>query len=321
MSYQTPLIYAVKHKNEEVRSQSRSGGAFTALSDEILEQGGAVYGCVLTEDFRAIHVRAVTKQGRDLMRGSKYIQSELGTVFCQVREDLNAGLPVLFSGTSCQVAALKSFLGKPYEQLICVDIVCHGVPSPLVWEKYLQWQEEKNRSKVKAVDFRNKSVYGWADHVESLFMENGTRVDSNVFKTLFFGHCILRPCCHKCPYKSIQHPGDITIADYWGIDNAAPGFNDNKGVSLVLVNGDQGRNLWEKICGQLNYRETKIEDSMQLAFQMPSSKSAKRGKFWEDFRNESFERIARKYGRIGVIEKSREFLRRVKRKIKKICRL
>ena len=105
----------------------------------------------------------------------------------------------------------------------------------------MKWQEEKNSSKVVAVDFRNKKDYGWRAHVESLYLENGKQVDSRVFTTFFYGHLILRPCCYRCPYKDIIHPGDITIADYWGIDKAAPGFNDNNGVSLVMINNDKGK--------------------------------------------------------------------------------
>ena len=124
-----PLVYAVKHKDINIRMNSRSGGFFSAVSDLVLKNGGIVYGCILTDEMNAKHIRTETIEGRDLMRGSKYIQSNMGTVFKDVKQDLNGGKLVLFSGTSCQVAGLKNLLEKDYNNLICIDIVCHGVPS------------------------------------------------------------------------------------------------------------------------------------------------------------------------------------------------
>ena len=147
MNWENPKVYAVKHKNLDTRMESRSGGIFTALSDYCLENGGVVYGCILRDDLTAGHFRAENKQQRNLMRGSKYIQSDMGDTFKNVKNDLDNGHRVLFSGTSCQVKGLKSFLGKEYDNLFCVDIVCHGVPSLAVWKSYLDWQEKRNGGK------------------------------------------------------------------------------------------------------------------------------------------------------------------------------
>ena len=139
----------------------------------------------------------------------------------------------------CLIAGLKKYLKVDYDNLLCVDIICHGVPSPLVWKKYLKYQEQINNGKVISVDFRNKKDFGWKKHIESLVIEknkNKININSEIFTNFFYSHNILRPSCYKCPYKDIKHPGDITIGDYWGIEKAAPGFNDNKGVSLVLIN-------------------------------------------------------------------------------------
>lgn len=174
------------------------------------------------------------------MRGSKYIQSKIGDTFRNVKSDLVAGHEIIFSGTSCQVAGLKQFLGKDYENLLCIDIVCHGVPSPKVWKAYLAWHERNNNSLIQSVDFRNKGKFGWRDHVETLTFLNLKSIDSKVFRSIFYGHAVLRPCCYECPYKSNRHPVDVTIADYWGIEKVAPEFDDNKGVSLVLVNNEYG---------------------------------------------------------------------------------
>ncbi|MGM9937496.1 MAG: Coenzyme F420 hydrogenase/dehydrogenase, beta subunit C-terminal domain, partial [Candidatus Ornithomonoglobus sp.] len=229
----------------------------------------------------------------------KYIQSNIGNVFKNVKNDLSDGRYVLFSGTSCQVAGLKSFLKVDYDNLICIDIVCHGVPSPAVWHSYLEWLEKKNKGRCIDVDFRNKEKFGWAAHVETLKFEKNNRakiVDSEVFKKLFYGHVILRPSCHKCPYKSINHPGDITIGDFWGIDTATLGFNDNKGVSLVLVNNDKGRVLFEDVSDTVILRECRIEDSMQPPLKAPANASKQRDKFWIDYYTRPFGYIVRKYG-------------------------
>ena len=309
--YDKPITFAVKHKDFETRMASRSGGIFTALSDVILNEGGVVYGCVLTEDFTAIHIRAETEEERNLMRGSKYIQSQIRNVFSEVKNDLLSGRKVLFSGTSCQVAGLNGFLGKSYENLFCVDIVCHGVPSPSVWKEYLKWQENKNSSSVISVDFRNKKDFGWKAHMETLFFENGKQVNSRVFTNLFYSHNILRPCCYQCPYKCIIHPGNITIADYWGIDTAAPGFNDNKGVSLCLINDDIGNVMFGKTRDELEIRETKIEDSLQTPLQKPYPRPKARNKFWIDFQNKSFDFISKKYGEQGIIGMTKHAIKKI----------
>ncbi len=296
MNGKFPKVYAAKHIDEETRAESRSGGVFTALSDYVISNDGVIYGCILADDFNAVHIRADNKIERNKMRGSKYIQSNLGNTFKDVRADLDEGRKVLFSGTSCQVAGLKNFLGKEYENLLCVDIVCHGVPSKKVWNKYLSWQEQRLHSKLIKVDFRNKKDFGWRDHVETLYFENGKVVSTRVFTNLFYSHEILRPSCYKCPYKSVMHPGDITIADYWGIEKAAPEFDDNKGVSLVLVNNNVGEKVLVCVKDMLLLKQTSIENAMQRSFIQSESCPEMRNRFWRDFERRSFSYIVRRYG-------------------------
>lgn len=166
--------------------------------------------------------------------------------------------------------------------------MCHGVPSPAVWKKYLQWQERRNHDKVVAVDFRNKRDHGWRAHTETLWFVHGRRVDSEVFKNLFYGHRVLRPSCYECLYKSIMHPGDITIADYWGIEKAAPEFDDNKGVSLVLLNNDRAENLFETVKDTVIWKATRIEDSMQPPLESPFPRPSDRDCFWDGLKNRDF---------------------------------
>lgn len=315
MNWKQPKVFAVRHNDEAVRASSRSGGIFTAISDYVLDNKGVIYGCVLDENFNAVHIRAETAEDRNRMRGSKYIQSKLGDTYTNVKRDLINERLVLFSGTSCQVAGFKKYLQKEYENLICVDIVCHGVPSAKVWNEYLHWQEKKQGSNVKAVDFRNKKDFGWRAHFEMLAFNNGLKINSRVFTNLFYGHNILRPSCYECPYKSVMHPGDITIADYWGIEIAAPEFDDNKGVSLVLVNNETGERVFDSVKESIIWKKTKLEDSMQPPLQAPFPKPKKRKKFWYDFLNHDFGYIAKKYGGAGVVNKIKQGFRLIKRKL------
>lgn len=310
-----PKTYAVRHKSEDVRSASRSGGIFTALSDYILDDLGVVYGCVLTDAFQAVHVRAENKMMRDRMRGSKYIQSRMGDTYKNVEADLNAERKVLFSGSSCQIAGLKCYLKKDYDNLVCVDIVCHGVPSPKVWIKYLEEQRKRNGGDVASVDFRNKNRFGWRSHVESITFDTGYTVDSEIFKRLFYGHNVLRPSCYECPYKSIHHPGDITIADYWGIEKAAPEFDDNMGVSLVLVNTMVGWEAFESVKEKVLWKPTRIEDSLQPPLVAPFPRPKERDQFWRDFPSKDFEYLAKKYGVQNKEHEVIRIIRKIKRKL------
>lgn len=311
MNWKQPKVYALRHKNEAVRAASQSGGAFTAISDHVLEKSGVVYGCALDDNFKAVHIRAEDTETRDRMRGSKYIQSIQGDTFKNVKKDLTDGRLVLYTGTSCQVAGLKQYLGKEYENLVCVDLVCHGVPSPEVWADYLKWQEKRNRSRIKKAVFRNKNDFGWHSHVETLTFENGKKINSRIFTTLFYEHNTLRPCCFECPYKSVMHPGDITIADYWGIEKAAPEFDDNKGVSLVLVNNELGEKVFDSVKERIKWKATLLEDSMQQPLEGPFPAPEGRNSFWIDYKKRSFGYIAAKYGGAGTINKIKQMLGKI----------
>lgn len=288
--------YAVKHKDTGVRSASRSGGIFTAISDIVLEKGGVIYGAKLTESLEVKHIRCMSQTERNSMRGSKYVQSVTDkTIYENVKKDLIKGREVLYSGTSCQVAALKSYLGIEYKNLLCMDIVCHGVPSPKVFRDYIKYQSSKMKKPITNVDFRNKKSYGWAGHVETITTDGGRKKDSCLYTMLFYQHKILRPVCYVCPYKGLMHPGDLTIADYWGIDKALPGFSDNKGVSLVLVNTHKGNDVLElaKHQSTIEAIETDINKSMQPPLKEPFKEPANRDLFWADYQQNGFEYIAK----------------------------
>ena len=314
-------VYGVKHKDEVIRAKSRSGGVFTALSDQILKQGGSVYGVGLTSEFLAEHRRAVTTEERDQFRGSKYIQSRMDGIYEQIREDLRAGKAVLFSGTPCQNAAVrKAMESENCENLLLVDIVCHGVPSPKVWRDYLDEMEKEHGGKVTAVDFRNKK-FGWSSHRES-YVINGAEYDSDYFTQMFYSHKILRHSCYNCKFKKIVRISDITIADYWGIDKAIPGFNDNKGVSLVIVNTEKGCKIFDVCKKDIIWKTAKLEDSMQNSLRFSYQEPSGRIEFWQLYKSSGLKGCMKEMQKqnrlkemINLKEKSVRFAKRVVKKV------
>ena len=281
-----------------VRQSSRSGGIFTPISDLILQKGGAVYGCRLEKIDKAVHFRATTVEERNQFRGSKYIQSEMGDCYQQVKEDLKQGKAVLFSGTPCQIAGLNKYLDKEDTQnLLTMDIVCHGVPSPVVWRKYLEWMARKHNGAVEAVDFRDKR-YGWRAHFESVKIK-GKWHTTSVFRILFYKHLILRPSCYQCPFANINRQGDITIGDAWGIEKANPSWDDDKGASLVIINSEKGKQAFEAVQSLLCVQSVDIEDYMQPNLKGPSERNKDRDAFWHELSEKGFEHILSKYAKQG----------------------
>lgn len=320
MEFEKTITYAVKHKREDKRIKSQSGGIFTALADYILKHNGKIYGCILNDKFEAIHIGTNNVEDRNKMKGSKYVQSNIGNCFKEIKEDLENQIEVLFSGTPCQVDGLKSFLGKEYENLYCVDIICHGVPSPLVWQDYIKWQEDKNNGKCINVNFRNKEKFGWHSHVETLELKKENEVktiNSSIYANIFYSELIVRPSCYYCPYKTIKRSSDISIGDYWGIQKINKEFDDNKGISLVLINNERGKELFEKVKNNLIYFKTKIEDSLQQPLIEPFPKPRNRERFWEEYYNNSFEKIVNKYGKHGIKWKFANLAKRIIKKLRR----
>lgn len=292
-----PVIYAARHKDIHEVETSRSGAAFIAISDYILDNGGIVYGVGYKEHFKVAHKRATTKEERNEFKGSKYVQSDLDGIFKQVKEDLKKGNTVLFSGTPCQTAGLNSFVGKKLRQnLILVDIVCHGVPSPYIWKDYLAYIEKKYKSHIIKVNFRDKSRIGWSGHIESLTFENGNKIESVIFKDLYFKHLISRPSCSICYFANFNRPSDFTIGDYWGWNRISEDFNsDDKGCSLLLINSQNGHELFKMISKSLNLIHTTKLLCTQPNLQKPSITHPKRTQFEKDYMQEGFEYVKRKY--------------------------
>lgn len=317
-----PQIYAVRHKDMHEIETSRSGAAFIAISDYVLNQGGVIYGAGYTDHFRVVHKRATNKDERNEFKGSKYVQSDLRGIFPLIKEDLKQGLTVLFSGTPCQTAGLASYIGKRLrEKLILVDIVCHGVPAPYIWRDYLTYLEQKYKQPIIEVNFRDKSRIGWKGHLESFIFQDGSKKEFSTYTHLFYRHIMLRPSCSECHYTNFNRPSDFTLADYWGWEKLSSDFNiDNKGCSLLLVNTPKGMNIFEMQKKELNYLSSTKELCMQPNLQRATHLDNKYKKFEETFRKKGFITVGKIYGNLGWRYKIEQSKQRISRIIKRIIK-
>lgn len=314
-----PQIYAARHKDIHEIETSRSGAAFIAISDYVLEQGGVVYGAGYTDHFRVVHKRATNKEERNEFKGSKYVQSDLRDIFPQVKADLKQGLTVLFSGTPCQTAGLASYIGKRLrEKLILVDIVCHGVPAPYIWRDYLVYLEKKYKQPIVEVNFRDKSRVGWNGHIESFVFQDGSKKEFNTYTYLFYRHIMLRPSCSKCHYTNFNRPSDFTLADYWGWEKLSPDFNkDNKGCSLLLVNTEKGRHFLKYISIDLNLIVSNKILCLQPNLQTPSKPSDKSSLFEYLYIKHGFKKVAQKFSDLNYKSNIKKIIRKILKAIRK----
>lgn len=222
---------------------SSSGGVFPALAERVIAEDGVVFGSILNQDMTVGHAEAEDMSSLNRMRGSKYVQSDLYSTFEEVEAYLGEGRKVMFTGTPCQIAGLKSYLGREYEGLLTADCACHGVPSPGLWEKYVKALEQKHEFNISEVRFRDKR-HGWRNYdfvIASGDQEAVTGHSEDIFMSLFLQDMSLRPSCYDCPARNGRSGSDITMADLWNVTEAAPDFDDDKGVSLLLVNTSKGR--------------------------------------------------------------------------------
>ncbi len=257
--------YAAKNTDENTRTLSSSGGIFSVVAEKVLKNNGIVYGAAFDENFFVKHMGISSIDDLDLLRRSKYVQSDLNNSFTAVENNLKNGKTVLFTGTPCQVEGLLSYLRLPYDNLITMDFVCHGVPAPKVWEYYKNHLEKKYISTITKVNFRDKSL-GWKTSSLRVEFEN-SNVYCNTFGNdpymkAFLANLDLRNSCYTCKFKSVNHKSDITVADYWGIDKIKPEIDDNKGLSLILVNTAKGASLLAKIETEITIVKTDVQKAL-----------------------------------------------------------
>lgn len=305
-----PQTYACYNKNEKVRMESSSGGIFTLIAEQIINATGVVFGAGFDKDFAVVHSCVETKEELGELRGSKYVQSKIGETYKQAKRFLQQGRQVLFTGTPCQISGLKAYLQCDYDNLFCIDIICHGVPSPKVWQKYVFYQENRAGAPARRITFRRKDE-GWKQYSVSFLFNNDTEyvqtLGRDLYMKAFLRNTCLRPSCYACNFKTLHRQSDITLADFWGIQNIAPQMDDDKGTSLVFVNSIRGKKMFEEIKKQILYREVDIDKA--VSYNPSAIKSVgqnmKREKFFEEVDELPFNKLVSKYCSDSILVKTK----------------
>lgn len=294
--------YAAVHKDSSILEKSTSGGAFTALADTIFSQGGVVYGAAMLNGMQVKHIRTENRTAFAELRSSKYLQSDTGTTYQMVEQDLKQGRVVLYSGTPCQIDGLKCFLRKEYEKLYTADIVCHGVGSQAYFDKYMEFAKERY-GKIKALRFRSKEYAGWS--CGGVVVVVGTsnsekkipyRDFDNYYYSYFLSGDIYRKCCYSCKYANTKRVGDFSLGDYWGVEALNLPLQTENGCSLLLVNNERAEKLLETIV-DLDKVETTIEQAAHCNKQLnePSRLPESRQKRIEEYESMSGQQIQKVY--------------------------
>ena len=243
----TPLnVYAAKNQNDQIRLDSSSGGIFTILAEQMINAGGVVFGACWDEEWNVKHDYAECLDNLSKFRSSKYLQSIIGDNYLKAEQFLKSGRMVLFTGTPCQIAGLKHFLRKDYDNLLAVEVICHSVPSSGIWQRYLEERLQTlrwSKSDIKHISFRNKKT-GWKGYSFVIENKNGNVFSElgskNAFMRGFLADLYTRPSCQACPAKQLKSGSDITLGDFWGIDSLMPEIDDDKGVSAIIINTEKG---------------------------------------------------------------------------------
>ncbi len=306
--------YAAQILDGEVQKKSRSGGAFVALANAVFEMGGVVFGTALDENLKAVVARIETPAELSRLQGSKYVQSEKGNAFSRIRDDLQHGTPVFFGGTACEVAGLLSYLAATHTDtanLYTADLVCHSVPSPLIWEENIT-ELTRRYGKIDAACFRDKS-FGWHSHIETYRAGNRV-IHKNLFSSLFYLHVISRPSCAVCPFTNMERCADITLADFWGVSEYGFDLSTENGVSLIFINTEKGEALRNKAAASLRLFEATGREFVHPNLRHPTKESDSRAAFWAYYHANGYQKTARRYYR--SIDRARLTYNILKRKLK-----
>ena len=296
-----PQVYAAWHLDQDIRRKSSSGGVFTALAEEILSRGGAIVGAAFDENMVVRHMLVENTNGLEPLRGSKYVQSEISSeLYSQIRNLLNQGRYLLFSGTPCQVAGLRNFLGQDYETLYCCDFLCHGVPSPGWFKTYLT-SIRKGSLSVSSFAFRDKKT-GWKrSGVRKIWSDGSFSFDgmyADPFMVSFLRNYCLRECCYVCKFTTSVRQGHITIADYWGVATKYPEYDrDNKGTSLLLINTAKGQGLLRQCKQRIFLGQGDLEHAIagNAVLSRSASRPPQRDVFFRDMLSSSVSELRCKY--------------------------
>ena len=294
--------YIFQNSDEEVRRQSTSGGAFTAIAEKIIDMNGIVYGAIFDNNFKVIHKGIDNKEELYKFRNSKYVQSEIGKTFKEVRDFLDKDRWVCFSGTSCQIEGLKNFLGKDYEKLILVDVVCRAVPSPLIWKKYLNLKKKKIKN-IEKIYFRDK-YYGYKYSNLSIYNSDNKNnpeyhqgVETDPYLRAFFSNICDRPSCYNCQFKKQNRESDITIWDCFNVEKYNKNMDDDKGTTRILTNSEKGERLIKELSKNHRVEEINVNSAVNgfLAMFQSVKYNNSRSKFFEDANTLSEQKLFSKY--------------------------
>lgn len=312
-------VYAAKNRNIDEQKKSSSGGVFSAIANYVLENEGIVYGCAFNKEFVAEHIGIQKKNELYKLKGSKYVQSNTMDTFNNVKEYLNKNKIVAYSGTPCQIAGLKNFLGKEYENLITIDLLCHGVPSPKTFKEYIKYLENKSGKKIQNYEFRNKEKQYWnlGYKIKITFEENEAKFingDEDIYTNAFSKGIMLREVCYNCKYTNNKRMGDITLGDFWGVDKTYPKLYDKNGVSVILVNTLKGKEILDKIKKEIIIDEVEYEEVENYADTLKQSCER------NDERNKIFEKIE-KEGIYNILKKKISIKSKIKKYIPSMLRL
>ncbi len=318
-----PKAYAAYSKDSAVQNNSSSGGVFTHLANYILSLGGVVFGAAYDDDFKVCHVAIENQQELYKLRTSKYVQSDTKLVFKQAKEFLNAGRIVLFTGTPCQIAALKHYLKKDYDNLYTQDIICHGVPSPEAFEVYLNTYHKSKG--IKSISFRDKAL-GWNDFSMKIEYADGTfyreLATKDAFERAFLANLSLRPSCYQCQYKTASRISDITLADYWGVELVHPELKEQQGVSLVLTHSPKGEKMLNHIVQDVDIISTDLKRALNYNSAALQSVACppKRATYFAEYKQTKMQPLVDRLLKPTLLQRLKRFIRKNGSRVKKLLR-
>ncbi|WP_162096686.1 Coenzyme F420 hydrogenase/dehydrogenase, beta subunit C-terminal domain [Desulfotalea psychrophila] len=296
------VAFAAWNRNEDVRADSSSGGVFNALMQCTFEQNGVVFGAAFDDSMTLCHQAAHNEVEGQALRGSKYLQSTIGTAYQEARKYLKQGRQVLFSGTPCQIAGLYAFLRKEYDNLLTCDVVCHGVPSPKVFAAYRAELERQHGAKAQRIAFRRKN-FGWKRFSVSLSFDNDTEyrrvLNEDAFMIGFLSNTYLRPSCHACNFSRLPRVADISLADFWGVGTHHPEWDDDRGTSLVIVQTEKGKSAFDACRQDITVHDADLNVAIQSNPCICGSVApgARREAFFSDLNTLPFEKVMKRYMR------------------------
>jgi len=298
-------VFGAKYINDKILFQSASGGVFTGLARKILESPeGIVFGCVFDDELVARHICISNLSDIEALQSSKYVQSDVGDTYQQAKQYLDTNRNVLFSGTPCQIAGLKCFLNKDYINLLTVDLICHGVPSPLLFKRYLNRISRKYNDKITHFNFRTKAKNGWGlmTLVKTSKKEKYIVPALDPYYSSFLDGKTYRECCYTCKYASSHSLADITIGDFWGVETAHPEFFDRKGVSAVLINTTKGEKAIESVKDSFYFIESTFDIVAKgnLNLRTPTPRPKIRDIIYTDINDESIDIFEKSYFKIRL---------------------